>query len=174
MCDLAVSLRLPKIAHSSAGVPYCTHPPNTHTNIYCTHTPKCMKLIVHTVKSVCCWDQQEIRQEVGNFTFLQCVRIICGMFLPILDITCCVQAPQTRLNTWFLSFPITFLHFLPEFRASLNHVTANHLFNVHWCASAVKHHKLKNKNKNNSQLINCNIFIIANKILCQTEKSQTA
>lgn len=30
MCDLAVSLCLPKIAHFSAGVPNCAHPPNTH------------------------------------------------------------------------------------------------------------------------------------------------
>lgn len=44
-CDFAVSLRLPKITHSSACLPYCAHTPQH------IHTPTCIKVILfHTVK----------------------------------------------------------------------------------------------------------------------------
>lgn len=100
MCDLAVSSRLHKIAHPSAGVPDCAHTPK-RTQVHETHTSSYR-------------EKHWLLGSTGNPTRKWKCHFSPVYVLPTLDITCDVQAPPTLLNTRFLAL----LHFLPEFRAS--------------------------------------------------------
>lgn len=123
MRDLAVSLSLPEIAHSSAAVPYYAH----------THSPKCMKLI-HTVTNICGWDQQEVPTRSWKCPLSSvCADLIRHVIRPL-----SISPPNAFKRPISVFFQLLFSTSYPNYARHRNHVTANHLFSGHWYASASK------------------------------------